>query len=669
MHKSMQQFVARLSWFLAVMMTLVVMAIPAAGQAQQLAPRVSAEYPATVKLKRYESFARVFAGLADGIAPRDLEPCILLGSCPTRNILTRPASEYTSRTLPGLESEVGGATSSPAEIALQLQANGALSVRCRTEVTTANGARELHWRRTRLNEDRVRRYPWRPDRWLPSHCLSSDLRVRPGREISYTAHRRDVERRIRDFLMLHSPNDVPMDPVATNDAVRTLLPHLPSDEGSNTLPSAALLPLVHRLIWLLQTKPVPVASGQVVYRVPAGYVPVSHLESLRHNWMILCLVVIALAFIVTAFLHLRYTGRLQDLVEKWQRKFDLAQEEFSVHLRAAETAALVRGRAEGRLAAEEEFETIINFLLSAMRKVSLQVHPGTLSERVAEVFAGWGKYLAEVEDQGRQKALTESAAHEEDLRRQERESVLTVLQEEMIALFIRFGVKLTKAARPDMTSLTGVVLEGVATLQNAHNEHVRMFTVRNTMEYGDRQTQMILVAEEVVALASLLRFVLDLAPETDSRRAASPGSPKSIAIAHHVLRDEVKKRQAAEDQLANDLLVFAGELRWSVESITGQATGEMPSHPPVRDFLTPEAALREFQTAYALLFQVMGEVSRKWVDWTNPPDDIRGLVDDVLRMFSPRTSAPDELNYLDRARRAREALVESAAVLMGAPSN
>jgi hypothetical protein len=179
---------------------------------------------------------------------------------------------------------------------------------------------------------------------------------------------------------------------------------------------------------------------------------------------------------------------------------------------------------------------------------------------------------------------------------------------------------------------------------------------------------MVLTAEEVRDLAILLRAVLDLAPESDDRRSASPASPKSIAVAIRVLSDAVRDRHAKDAMLANDLMTCAEELEWVVGKLTGQPVeAKRADDSPVKNFLDPQEALRHFQVAYASLFRVSGDASRSWVDWTSPPADISSLVDDVLRIFSPSQPSPGT-SYLDRAVQARAALATATTVLH-APSN
>jgi hypothetical protein len=751
MHKSTQQFIARLSWFLAVAMFIITTFSTTVAQAQTALRTEEnwVDYAQLMTLRHRESFARIYATFAEGVAVENFASCAREGTnCPSPRALPVDPSHYTLRQLRALSTNRRMPVS-PGVFARWLHRAHALSGRCLMD-TTIGSAIEQEWVSVHFNPRTFDRNPWNPRAWFSHRCLDFKLTVRSGRTFPYAAYRRPAEiavtnaahqaagttaqppdlDRLRtaahDILAALTGNDHDIPTTALRTALRTFA------KAASEVPST------------VREIPVPVATP---HRAPAQGSDVQR-QTLQGCVAVLIIVGLLLVALLLQQ-HFAHNKSLEEAFERWGQKIAQANAEMEGRLQAARDEAYAEGKAAG-IAEERQAHAPHEWTASLFANLILGTPapdaPVVISpfERLAAAWDNKNRFFDNIHKQGQDQARQEFATREREIRAEERrelvttlhtaltalatrfnltpplippgevsavamafnglvtaleqkrnedaaatkattlpvaayetepeeatEEVLAKIHADVAAIFARFGVvKLaTRKTGSGAVDLVEMIREAVAKMQNAHNEHIRLLTARDTMGYGDRRTQMVLTAEEVRDLAMLLRTVLDLAPATDDRRAASPASPKSIPLALNVLQEALKSRHAADARLANDLLDSTHKLRWTVAHITGQATEEAASHPPVKDFLDPEAALRQFQTAYALLFQVVGDVSRKWVDWTSPPDDIRGLVDDVLRLFSPRTSSPEDLSYLDRARKAREALAGNASVLLGAPSN
>ncbi len=749
-----EMFVARFSWFLAVATFIVATFSSTFAQAQQAEPNAPATRDASVTLVERQTFARVYVGILEGVAPEALEPCVRLGKfCPTVQTLEESVTprSQTLRTLRRLRTTIGDAVLSPGAVALRLHEAHALSARCLLD-TTIGSEIERHWETVPLRPSRMRDHPWDIRRWFNNHrCRGYKLTVRAGVEIPYTVHIREAERRVRDFVALPSPSDAPTDPVVINDAVRALLTHLPPD--GNSLSAAVLLPLVRKLVELIHAKPIPVATQtEIVYRVPAGYVPVSYLETVKRYAGIICGVTVSLAFIVIALLLVHHRRGIEDLVEKWVKRFEDAGADALRSLEQAKTAEFARGRAEGVSATQAELEPTINYLLSAMRSVSPRAHPGTLSERVAEVFAEWNEHLATVENRGRKKAEEAFAAREAEIRAEERraavatlrdtlsalaarlslslspipdgevpavataietlvtsleqkrnedaaapkattlpvaaygtdpeeatEEVLVKIHADVTAIFARFGVvKLaTRTVGSGVANLVEMILQAVTRMQNAHSEHVKLLMApdRTTRGFGEEASVFVLKLETQRDLARLIMEAIDFAPKgAHEPTGASPDIIKSIPPALHALLAHKESLVAREVKPVQLLLDAADEIRWMISKLRSEP------HTDADNLRRPDGlvhahydlggAERVFWSHLVLLAQEVHLATTQRVDWNKPPEEVRGLVDDVLSALSSSSPPPaDEHDYRARAARARQAFTNSLTVFSHAPAN
>ncbi len=663
MHKSMQQFIARLSWFLAVMMTLVIMTLPATAQAQQPA---SASQEVSIQLAERESFARVYAGLIEGIAPKVFESCVRWGrGCPTARVIqSEPPSRATLRTLRRLRES--GAIA-PGVIARRLQEAGVLSARCRMD-TTIGSAIEQNWVSVRFHARDLARYPWNPRGWFNHRCRDRKIDIRPGRDIAYTYNPREPE--IQLVAAVQAAVGTMTNPPALEDlraGAQTLLLVLPEGGDSFDIPTDSLLS-AFRAFAQAATK-VPLRVSVIEVPAPQPRINSSSLE-VRYAKLQTLMGVLA---VIAAMCALGLWGQrhfYRDIISDMREQFATRLNDLEVSsarvLAEAERDAFSRGRADG----EAAFDSVANFLLSSILGTKLQKHPGTVKVRFDQIFDKWSKYLAEVENRGRTKAEAAFAARESDIEKRGAATAVSIIHAALNPVFTRLGLTLAPVADGDATTLAGFVTTLINELHGRQAERKSLVPHHETLDYGTKPMLKALEGlsvEQVRDLLLLLSGIHARLPASDARRKMTWDDPNLIL---ELLRFHEEELQAAKRRVNEVGTAVAQKIQEVATGIQAMAIelnpelhGQEPKPQGITEF-TLEAALAPLRVATNFLWQAaypsIGDRANR-VDWANPPESIRALVEAVYTLLPPQERDPQITDYRERAGTATGLLNEFLA--------
>lgn len=643
-------FVARISWFLAVAVVIIA-TFTTAAQAQT-APSTEenwVDYLQTVTLQKRESFARVYAAVAEGVPVEAFGSCAREGTnCPTRRALEADPQHYTLRRIRALRTNPEIQTS-PGEFARRLHHARALSARCLMD-TTIGTTVEQEWVSVRFNPRTFDDHPWNLRRWFSHRCRAREITVRAGRPFAYAAYRRPAEIAVTNAAHQASGTTAqPPDLERLRVAANALLAGL-SDSAPHDIPIPVLRAALRAVAKAATEVPLKVS----VVEVPAPAPRANAFEEARYTKLQVFTGVLAVIAAMCALglwgLHRYYRDVIRDMKKEFAAKFQALEEDSARVLAEAEKSAFARGRAEGVSATEGAFAAVANFLLSKIRATSLlQEHAGTVSERFDEVFQEWDAYLRTVENRGRTKAV--SAVHAS-----------------LAAAFARFNLTLTPVTDGDTTTLASLVTALFDKLQGKSEQKSLPVPHQETLDYTVSpmlKALQALTVEQLRDLIVLLGGIHASLPTDDVRRSMKSDDPTLIL---ELLRFREEQLKAVERDRHEQEASVARAIQGIADDIQGIAIvldPDLKENQPKRGVAEfgPEGVMRPLKEAIKFLwrsvYNTIGDSVR--VDWANPPESIRALVEAVYMLLPPQERDPQITDYRERAGTATGLLNEFLA--------
>lgn len=671
MHKSMQKFVARLSWFLAVMAFLAMTFVSKAVEAQTVST-----HTATVTLAERERFERVYVGLVEGYNPEIFERCVRWGGedCPDNLYLPAGTHPRSVRALSRLGAS-SDAIESPGTIAAHLLDLHTLSASCLLD-TSISSPQERAWRSVSLSRSAMLRYPLRPSKWVSHRCVSTPvIYVRPHRPIEYLVAVRPAEGTVHDFIKRQSePGRGSTSTEARRDLltrdVRALIPVLGS-----ALPPSAWRDVTHTLLAAIQdelSQPPRTVRVTTTVRVPID-------ESGRfRNLQIFSAVVTILAAIFLIVIVVQgklHKDRIENLEAMSEATVQAARDQLEAKRADIVRTAHAEGKKEGIAETEALVSPVLDFILSAMLGASPKTQPGSIADRLQKVFVGWGGYIQRIENRGRDQAKEDVAKREAEIRTEERKTIVATLQAALSALAAR--LKFSFPPIPDgEVSAVAAAIEILGTgLEQRGQEEVAAKTaarpVAVTRGFGEspgRDTPESLSLRQARDAADLLKYIRTLAATDDPRREVGWEKADVIAVGRAMLQDVVMKFRTREEDAERIVRSFTDYLREAVSLLAGSPLEKSPREKEISEFGLG-SALRSLREVLKMLRdRVKGTIQDARIAeaafWDDPPESVKGIVDTILGRLP---SDDPRCKIIGYQARAQAALVISTTEITFAP--
>lgn len=568
-HKWIEMFVARATWFLAAMMILVIMALPAVAQAQQPASNTSATRNASVTLVERESFARVYAGIVEGLAPEAFERCVRWGQgCPTpRVVQDELLSRATLRTLRRLR--VYRDATAPGIIAKQLQEAGALSARCLMD-TTVGSVIERSWVRVRFRTRDLARHPWNLRSWFSHRCRDRMIDVRPGRQIVYIAYPREAEQRVTTAVqtVVGTPNNPPtLEMLRT--AAHALLATLSPDDSPD-IPTAALIAALRAFAHAVTEMRLSVV------KVPDPPSAVQQPPAEGFPWLLFILASLAAMCALGLVVQRHYyVGVIADMEEESDGKIVSIEVDAARVLADAERDAFTRGREEEAAATEKKYKPI-DFIagIVATKVMGPLPTPGSGEaspsgfDRLVTAWERWNDYVTGIHRQGQEVGEQRALTATDD-----------ALREAMKVFGIVFEGPRERPLHPD--TLGFLMRDALKALHGAHTENIAIVRELHQTQLARKEGCLTLDIEKVRQLAHFLGLVMETLPTTDNRRNTAMNDENILLIATGVL--EVLIERAAR---ATDLAAMEARLTAALGKMVDQIEGLVEKMDPTQRFPT-----------------------------------------------------------------------------------